>query len=99
MNAWVLILYVHAVGSVGAIAEFGTNKAACEAQAASLNAGHDTSVQTFICVKQHVPAVTGPYPRDTQPAKPASPPASLCAGMTAEECFYYGVAAGEGLPQ
>jgi hypothetical protein len=99
MNAWVLVLYIHATGPVGAIAEFGADKAACEAAAASYNAGHDISVQAFVCVQQYVPAVTGPYPRGTQPTKPASPPASLCDGKTAEECFYYGVAAGEGLPQ
>jgi hypothetical protein len=92
MIEWAIILYINGVGAVGSGASFYT-KAECESAAV---AWVKPDVRPY-CLAQYVRPISVLPPHDGK-TKPAAP-GSTCTGMTAEECFYFGVAAGEGLPE
>ena len=78
MNAWVLILYIHASGIELNVADFGKDKPSCDAAAVSWNKDHDTGVQTFVCVTKYVQAA------GTSPAAPVGSASSQAAVAAAE---------------
>lgn len=92
MTSWLLILYIHASGTIGFIGDFGKDKPGCDEAAVSYNANHDTGKQTFVCVQRWVEPLVSPDYK----SMPAHATQKL-ACESGDACFLLGVAAGMGL--
>ena len=92
MIEWILILNIQGV-TVNGIGEPYYTQAECERD---IPAWTKPGVSAY-CLPTDIKPISVSPPHDPQPAKVT--PGNLCDGMTAEECFDFGVAAGEGLPQ